>query len=239
MSPRPSPVWRVAGTVVAVLVLFAGTASALAGSVREHATDIYQLASGATAQTISVPSGDVAVRAARAGERPQMIVKTSWSFSKPQVQVAQSGGSTRIDANCNGFTNATSPCSIDVQLVVPAHVNLTVRSSNGDVSVSGISGRIDASSSNGDVRVAGCGASPVRMTTNNGDLTATCSRPPSDVTMTSDLGDVRLTVPADRTAYATSATTSLGNVSNEVGSDPTSTRRLVLHSSLGDISISR
>jgi hypothetical protein len=147
-------------------------------------------------------------------------------------------------------------CNVAYTVQVPAGVSVHARTENDDVVVTGVDGPIDARSGNGAVRVEG-GAAPylklgsdngtveadgvraeeVDASSGNGDVDLTLLVAPSTVRARSDNGDVDVVVPDDPTAYLVEASSDNGSRSVAVRTDPDATRRLVLRSGNGDVTV--
>jgi DUF4097 and DUF4098 domain-containing protein YvlB len=127
-----------------------------------------------------------------------------------------------------------------VTLLVPAATRLELETSNGPISVSDVSGGVDARTSNGPVTLAGTSGAvaietsngpvtvgatdPVTLDvhTSNGGITFDGSLQPGDTVLETSNGPVELRLPADA-AFTIDATTSNNKVSSEFAADGATT----------------
>jgi Toastrack DUF4097 len=140
-------------------------------------------------------------------------------------------------------------CAIDYEITVPAGIRVNGESdsgridvsgaaevnfkvSSGDLTVSGVAGRVNLESDSGTVRLSGLG-DDVAVRASSGDVTVDDAR--GSVTVRCDSGNIAVTVP--RGAYRVSTGTDGGAVRSEVTDDPSGTHRLDLHTSSGDITV--
>ncbi|MFF4098184.1 DUF4097 family beta strand repeat-containing protein [Streptomyces sp. NPDC001903] len=162
---------------------------------------------------------------------------------KPGQRV--SGGVLTLTDGCSDH------CFVDYRLEVPASAAVTLASSSGRISVTGVAGA-DLSSSSGDVRADGV-TGPLKVRTSSGSITATAltaptadlrassgdarltfASPPASVTARSGSGDVFLGVPP--APYEITTTTGSGT-RDTLPSTPTAPSHLKIQTSSGDIRI--
>ncbi len=115
--------------------------------------------------------------------------------------------------------------------------NLILQSSAGDVRVTGSSGTLQLVSSAGDVVVTGANASSVEATSSAGDVRLSFRNAPRSITASSSAGDVAVGVARSSTGYRVDASTSAGDTTVQIKSDPESPMRMKLRSSAGDVSV--
>jgi DUF4097 and DUF4098 domain-containing protein YvlB len=180
-TPRPGEAgWIRIGRVVAL----AACATVLAGcnlhiSDRVEARDdwkrTYEVASGATLEIrnangrINVEAGDgskidvLAVRVVRAAS--EEVAKSA--LEQFEIEASASADRVVLDTSTRtvGLTIGISR-SADFTIKVPKGVGVTIRSSNGDVRVAGVSGPLRATSSNGNITATNIDAAAELETTN-------------------------------------------------------------------------
>ena len=146
-------------------------------------------------------------------------------------------------------------CDGRYDLRVPPDLDLKVVNHAGGVHTSGLAGPLDLQGDTGGITVDGA-ARPLRLHTSDGAISATnlrstgiqASTTNSGITLgflaapervdarTSD-ASIRVTVPGGSGPYDVQQHTSEGRTSIGVRTDPAATRKLVLHTSSGDIAV--
>ena len=112
------------------------------------------------------------------------------------VQRTVAGGELRLRSRCpNAVPRA---CSVSYRVVVPDNVPVTVRTTSGAVSFRGYRGSARVTTRSGDVDVAGvCGFS-LEARAESGDIAAAAACAPQQLTVRSNEGSVRVSVPPGR-----------------------------------------
>lgn len=124
--------------------------------------------------------------------RGETIV-TGWAQDRVQVRATSESDNIRFDATSSRLTLETSGSrgSSDTrfELMVPVGVHVSARSQNGDITIRGTKGEIEASAQNGDIRIADA-AERLEVNTLSGDVEV--DRATGDVELHSVSGDMRL-----------------------------------------------
>jgi hypothetical protein len=150
------------------------------------------------------------------------------------VQRTVAGDELRLRSRCpNAVPRA---CSVSYRLVVPDNVPVTVRTTSGSVSFRGYRGSARVTTRSGDVDIAGfCGFS-LQARAESGDIAAEAACPPQELTLRSNEGGVRVSVPPGR--YQVEAESASGSESvrglDAVADAPFAIQAL---SSSGDVSV--
>lgn len=164
-------------------------------------------------------------------------------------------GTLRVVHDCPWFNDVLFGlgCEGSYRLAVPPGIAVTGGTGNGDVRLTGVDGRIDLRSSNGafhlvDVsgpitvhtsngEVVGTGleSTQVRATTSNGEVVLGFTTAPERVRADTSNGTIEVVVPDDGASFAIDPSTSNGHVTAAVPTEESSSRRLALHTSNGDI----
>lgn len=242
-APYPSPQsprfrrehrWaRVGGTALVVLLAAGGALAAVPDMVQERATVQRALPADLATLTIDSAAGDVRVEEATGTAAPGLVLETRWSFVEPDEEILVEDGAATLSLDCPGGT-ATN-CWGDWVVTVPAGTLVDVRSSFGDVALSGVTGEAVVRSAFGDVRVDGA---PRRVEVHGsvGDVDLALEEPPDSVDVRTSLGDVRVVLPRG-TAYAVDVTTETGSPSVLVETDPASPHSVDVVTGLGSLTI--
>ena len=229
---------RVAGSLVALGVLSAGTMGVVAMFLEHRLTQTSTLVAGRLVVTDDV--GDVVVHAGPAGQI--RVVRTwHWSASRPADAAtpltgpADSHGTATIDNRCGGgfgFDN----CSVDLDITMPPETALQISITTGDVRVDGSAGPLQVRSATGDITATGLRTADPVLEAGVGDVSAHFAAPPDEVHVSSTTGDVVVGVPAGQ-EYLVRARTSTGDPTISVATSTTSSRTIDATTHAGDVSV--
>jgi hypothetical protein len=149
----------------------------------------------------------------------------------------------------------TNYCSTDWTITAPHDVSVVVRTDDGRVTVSDVTGPVDLASDHGKVEairvpgatklrsdhgsvaVSGSTAATVDAATDHGSVRLELAAVPTSVVGRSDHGDVTVVVPAGDEGYAVDAASDNGRRDVGVRSDPSSPRTITARSDHGDVSV--
>jgi hypothetical protein len=173
--------------------------------------------------------------------------------SDPKEKYDGSEGKLELDSGGCGFLSFG--CKTTYVLTVPRDLKLTVESSSGDMTVSGIEGATELKSSSGDIEVHDVGG-PLDLKSNSGELEADglsatsvtahsssgstsldFTEAPQTVEAKTSSGDVSIRLPSGAEAYKVDTDTSSGDESANVKIDPNAGRTITAKTSSGDVSI--
>lgn len=153
------------------------------------------------------------------------------------------------DTNC-GFLSFG--CHTGYVVTVPKDLSVSIKTSSGDVKVTGLgghtklesssgkleaqrlSGDLEAESSSGDLDAEGLSSGSVIAKTSSGSIELTFASAPSSVQAKSSSGDVLVRLPTGTETYKVDTDTNSGDESADVKKDPTSTRTIMVDTSSGD-----
>lgn len=227
----------IVGSLVALAIVLAMAVPAVGRIVQTTEEQSSPLPADLTHLTLDGDVGDIRLRAAAPDEEPRADMRITSSLSDPTAQVEVSGSRAELAGTCQ--SRWWDSCSIVWDVVVPADAEVVVTSSVGDVTITDLAGPLVTESSVGSVTATGLSSPTVQARSSVGDITLDLVAPPESVTASSSTGDVTLTVPDDTTAYRVQTTTSVGSITNEIGSDPSQDRSIDLRTSVGDITVRR
>lgn len=254
--PRPMPsrvLWVVFGSLMVVGALFWGTMSVVGLLAHEEWTvEHTQSAAGLTTLRVTADTGRVVVRGADTDE-VTVTAAVSRGLLRTTEEALVVGESYVLTSDCREF--ASQWCRVDYDVVVPRDFVVVVQTDNGDVSVRGVTGRIDVISDNGSIELDDV-AGPVRARAANGSvvgrtLTSTevdaasdngrvelaFAGPPDTVTADSDNGSVTVAVPTVDGDYSVEASTDNGRIDVAVIDDPTSARLIRATTDNGNVAV--
>ncbi len=126
-------------------------------------------------------------------------------------------------------------CAVGFRITVPAGLDVTVQTNNGDIDLQGLSGSIDLTTNNGEIDGTRIDAGSVQATSDNGDVNLTFSTAPDDVVAYSDNGDVTIEVPPTDDDYQVDASSDNGHVQVAVPTDPQAQRTINAESGNGNV----
>ncbi|MBD0747209.1 hypothetical protein [Streptomyces sp. CBMA152] len=169
-----------------------------------HPVRAVQIDSGSAAVTIG-PGADGEVRVKE---------RLSWSLRKPKVTKVWDGDTLRLRPECGGLLSVTGlDCSVQLDLTVPAGVELNVKSGSGTVRVSGLTGPVDVRAGSGSVKLYGVrgpitgsvdsgsfsgsaiGSASAEMRVRSGQASLEFVTPPRRVSASSGSGSVEVSLP--------------------------------------------
>lgn len=237
MTRQTVTVLRLVGVLLAVAVVASLAGPAVSTMLQHTEESSHDLSAELTTLVVEGDVGRVEVRAAEPGESASARVTTHTGLSDAGVDVAERDGVATLRSDCQ--TSWFDRCSVDWEVVVPAAAAVTVRLAVGDIVVHDTAGSLDLRTDVGSVAASGVAGERLSAATEVGDVTVEAVRPPQEVTARTETGSAEVTVPDDGTDYRVSVTTSVGDVTNAVGSDLGSPRRIDVSSSVGDVSVLR
>lgn len=233
----PSPwVWplRVVGVVLVAALVAAGAGSLVVQFfVREARARA--VVDGVRSVEATVTSGAISVTAGDPGTGVVVESVRRSAFRTATVTREVTDGRLVLSGGCGSGPLLDDQCSVDLLLEVPPGTSLTLRTSAGDVDVTGVDGAVDVRTTVGDVTLDGVRAQTVRVTTAAGDVDAELALAPQAVRVRSGVGDVTVAVPDAPGGYRVTADTSVGTPDVRVPDSPGSGRSLDLATTAGDV----
>jgi hypothetical protein len=238
--------WRVAGTVVAVLMLGIGTANAV-GALAHDTWRVHRvIATPVTVVDVATSGGSItAVGTAGSAETEGVVVDMTVSrgLETPSHSEDVVGDRAVLRSHCVPFVGYTF-CQVDYVIHVPDGVAVVAHSDGGDVAVSDVHGDVDISSSGGDlsardveaqravfgtdggdVTTNGLSATTIEARSSGGDVGLVLGSSPTTVRASSDGGDVEIVLPDTRDAYRVNISSDGGSTEAAVRTDPASDPR--------------
>lgn len=177
-----------------------------------------------------------------------------YSLTRPSITHTSGSGGVVLGSSCRGWFNLGA-CWVDYDIAAPPDFALqvstgagrittgdgftgvmTLRTSNGAITVTGASGILDLRTGAGTVSATGLRASSVEATTGAGDIDVRFEAAPQRLVAQSGAGDIDAAVPTT-VAYRVQAETGAGRRSVTVPIDATAARSVVLHSGAGNVTL--
>ncbi|MFI5709657.1 DUF4097 family beta strand repeat-containing protein [Kribbella sp. NPDC051620] len=158
----------------------------------------------------------------------------------------------KLEISDSGCGFLSFGCHTDYVVTVPRDLDVTIRTSSGDLKVVGLggsttlessSGKIEAQnlsgsltmeSSSGDLEAAGLSSGSVTSKSSSGSVELSFSTAPTTVDVTTSSGDALVRLPEGVEAYKVDTDSKSGDENAEVKIDPAATRTIKVKSSSGD-----
>ncbi|HEY3316616.1 MAG TPA: DUF4097 family beta strand repeat-containing protein [Bacillota bacterium] len=211
-----------------------GPASRQEKTVLEHAVD------RGCRIFINSASGDVSVTAGSPGTVRVTWTKQAHGSATDEVERRLAAAGVSVEGDRTTLTvrtdlgpesaRGTGPVTIDLHVEVPAEAAVEVRGANGDVEMTGLSGRVRADARNGDVTLTTEAVEQVELHSQNGDVTARFQPTRGGrYELRATAGDVELILP-EEASIAIEASTGSGEIESAMEMTVTErrTERLLL-----------
>ncbi len=255
-SDRGRIAWRIAGTVVAALILVFGTGNAIGALARDTWRLHRTIPAGVRAIDVETQVGSITVLGASdtVGQGVDVEMGVSRGLHAPSHSETVIGDRLVLRSGCAWFVSAW--CYVDYVITVPEGVSVVARSDSGDVSVSNVHGDLELSSSSGeieardvvagravfdadsgDVTVDGLAAGTIEASSDSGGVTLVLDSSPTSVHATADSGDVQIALPDTPDAYRVDVSSDSGDTSADIRTDPASGRSIQASSDSGDVTV--
>ena len=243
--------WIVIGSMLAALVLVAGTVQVVSVLARETTTEVQAFpASGLRAVDVRARNGSVEVRGNAEADEIRLTAEIDHGLRRTRHRATVDGDTLQVRASCPLLT---AWCRVDYRVVVPSRLavvidinngRLVVRDVNGAVRADGdngsielarLAGTLDVATDNGRVRAYALESERVDARTRNGAVRLQFSRPPVEVEAHSENGPVDVVVPRTADAYRVDLDTDNGSTDVAVRTDPAGSRSIEARTRNGDV----
>jgi hypothetical protein len=240
------------GIAISVALILGGVYWALTGLTEgtKSSQDSYPL----QGDTLRIDGGSAEVEV-RAGDGSDVKVERQFERNVFGSDPKEKYDNGKLELNDSGCGFLSFGCKTSYILTVPENVQLTLKSSSGDIRVSGLTAGADLKSSSGSIEVQDVAGS-LRLESSSGDLEAQDLRAstvstesssgsadldfavaPLSVDSKASSGDVSIRIPSGPESYKVDTDTSSGDESANVKVDPTSTRTIKAKTSSGDVTV--
>lgn len=202
--------------------------------------------------TVETDNGEITITAST-DNRVHVTRITDRGLRSPDFTEEPDGTGDRVAADCP-LSVIGSACEVDYEVAVPAGLRLQLRTASGDIKVSGMTAGLTIDTSSGDVELRDVDG-PLRVDNSSGSLNAdgvrsdevtvdsssggvqiTFTDEPSNVSVNTSSGDVRLALP-DGQAYQVDASSSSGDVRIGVDTSPEAPNKVRATSSSGNVEV--
>jgi hypothetical protein len=252
MNGKISRAWLIGGSFLSVVLLAFGVMQGvgLLAHQRHHDHTVVT----APVRSVDISSGGGSVSAiGTTGRNVVVDAAVSEGLFAATNQVAVQGDRLILRSSCPPMFNTF--CQVNYTVHMPRSLPLRIRSDGGSIHVDGVGGDLDLASSGGGVHVTGS-RGQLRLRSSGGGISATdtqspaadasssgggvrlaFSLPPQRITARSSGGGVTIQLPNTSDTYRVDIASSGGSSSNEVRTDPTSTRLIHARSSGGGVRV--
>ena len=185
-----------------------------------------------------VVHGDVGDVVVQTGPRNAVVFAKQWNFVEPTTSTSVSNGVLTVTTACPQVPVPQNNCAVDVTVTVTAPASVQAAANVGDITTKAMTGDEALQANVGQVHVTGLRANALTVRGNVSDITAELLNAPSATRLSTDNGDVSVSVP--RGAYALTAGTGryTGNVHVDgIANDPKAPRTLAATSHVGDVTV--
>jgi hypothetical protein len=226
--------WLAVGSVFAVATLAWGTLQVVVAWAYDSETTVQTIPQ--PIRTIDVGGGGTGrVRIIGADvDHVTVTAKIRRGLKATEQSTTVDGDRLVLRSDCPVFLS--NYCDVAYTIETPHDVDVVVRAEDGRVTVSDVSGAVDAACDQGRVeaiRVAG----PTKLRSDQGRVHLEFATAPTNVKAHSDQGSVRIVVPPGAETYRVDASTDQGSTDVAVPTNSTSDRVIVASSDQGDVSV--
>ncbi|MFF7177978.1 DUF4097 family beta strand repeat-containing protein [Streptomyces sp. NPDC008121] len=200
------------------------------GTGSESREQSYEISETVTALSLVEGAGKISISS---GDGPVRVTETLRYDSREPVTSHRVTGQT-LQLEDSGCGNRR--CSVDYDIRIPASVAVTVKTSAGGISVTGLAGKLDLTASAGTINGSGLTSQDARLRTSAGTVDLAYSSAPRMVDASATTGKVVIRVPAG-TSYAVDAKSEVGSRKVSVPQDPASPHKIRVRTSVGAVSV--
>ncbi|NEA30964.1 DUF4097 family beta strand repeat-containing protein [Streptomyces sp. SID13031] len=237
------------GIAISVALILGGVYWALTSLSEETKTSHQTYPVAGTALSIETSSTDLEVRS---GDVKEITVDRKFERNALGSDPKDKYDDGKLEVRDTGCGFLSFGCDTDYVVTVPRDLNVTIKSSSGDLSVTGLggsttlesssgkievhdlSGNVTLESSSGDLEANGLTAGSVTSKSSSGSIELTFRTAPTTVDVETSSGDAAVLLPEGDETYKVDTDSKSGDESAEVKIDPAATRTIKVRSSSGD-----
>jgi hypothetical protein len=246
---------RVGVAITAAIVLFFGVGSVVAYFMIRTTVRTAFFVDPVQKVRVNAEDGDVVIRTGTAKQGATVVTRSQSSYQTAEHSAKVTNGVLQVSGGCRGNLIIATTCSVNFEITVAPGTVVEASTSVGDISVQDTGAAVTASSSAGSIWVSRVGG-PLRLSANVGDIRGdrlaggivssrasagdvrlNFATAPDQIQAVTEVGDVRVLVPDDDTAYRVTADVDLGDRHVDVPTAPDSEHVVHLKTSTGDVRI--
>jgi hypothetical protein len=235
-EPPPPWVWalRIIGLAVAGVTLAFGALAVVSTFLHREHTTTREFSQPITRLVAETDNGDVRIRTGAKGLPVQVTTRVGESFDNARSSQTVTDGVLRLTGDCR-FIVLPDNCGVSYTVTVPPGTVVQVTTGTGDTVVDGTSETIMVQTGTGDVNVRHTRAARVSADTGTGSIRLEFASAPTDVQAHSGTGDVDITVPDDGSEYRVVTDSGIGDVTDDLRHNDSSTRSIRAETGTGDV----
>lgn len=256
-SGRTTKLWRLGGSLVAVVLLGFGTLRVVEQLAHEQETMVTEFdASELRTIDVRTDAGSVHILGT-SDDTVRMTARVDHGLRDTEHNERIEGDRLVVRGDCPGFLS--SFCNVDYDIEVPRAVAVVVHTGNDQATVRDVTGDVTASTGNGRVELVGAtravqlrsgngrvvgtelSSEKVEASTGNGSVELTFAESPRTVTATSGNGRVEMVLPNRpvdrRISYRVDATSGNGSTDADIRTDPQSDRSITARTGNGRVTV--
>ena len=243
--------WKAFAALLVVGAFVSGTFQIITLLAHEERTEVTPYdAAGITSIDVDNSAGSVRIVGTE-GDSIEVTAEISDGLRSTGESQQVVGDTLELRGTCPNF--GSDWCRVTYTVTVPPSIDVRVDADDGSVDVVGITGDVDVDTDNGSIemeslagsiratndngRIEGVGLRSQRVSadTDNGRINLAFVTPPSNVVATSNNGSIEVVVPNDGTAYRLEMDTDNGSRNDEIISDDTAARSIVIRTDNGSV----
>ena len=217
--------------VLALIGWLGFTTVALVGQASYHVSYVIPVTGG---QLVAGVGGSNVTLRQGPGQTAHLTGSVQYDLIRPGLSESTGPNGTSLDVRCR---IPVGSCGLNATLEVPAQTAVTLSSGGGDLTASDLTGIGKFSTSGGDITGNDLAAPSVNADSGGGDVTLVFAKPPANLDITSDGGDITVLVPHGATTYHITGSADGGNDSESVPTSALSHNTISVESGGGDITI--
>jgi hypothetical protein len=237
------------GIAISVALILGGVYWALTSLSENTKTSHQTYPVVGTALSIDTSSTDVQVHS---GDVKEITVDRKFERNALGSDPKDKYGNGKLEISGSGCGFLSFGCDTDYVVTVPKDLDVTIKTSSGDLKVIGLggsttlesssgkievqnlSGNLSLESSSGDLEAAGLTSGSVTSKSSSGSIELGFRTAPTTVDVTTSSGDASVRLPEGDETYKVETDSKSGDENAEVKIDPAATRTIRVKSSSGD-----
>jgi hypothetical protein len=244
------------GLAMTALLVGTGTLMAVNAMARRTVEEEHTYAFRGSDLSVELAVGEIQIVPSDKDDQITVRRRVTYGLRRPAVEERVDGEIFRVrDGHC--AVPASSSCHVRWRVEVPRFLTVSIRTGSGDISVSGMSGRVHLVTDGGDINAVSASGPKLTLlskkgsvtaqnvssgqvvaTSTNGSVSVSFRTPPNLAFGKSDLGDVEVVLPPGDESYRINANNSPDGLRTvTVPDDPSSRRRVDVSSVKGAVRV--
>jgi len=190
--------WGRVVAISALLVVGGLVALVIAGLASERQVRASYPVTGAVESLVfDLGAGDIVIVGGGRDDAVSVRRTEHYSFGRKAVtQQSVKAGVFGVHSRCP--TSLLAPCTVGYRVVVPDNIAVSIRTTDGDVSLRGYRGTVKVTTNAGQIDISGYCGNSLDARAGAGDIALDASCAPPQLSMRSSSGSIRAVLPAGR-----------------------------------------